>query len=358
MYIAKKMLASHANGHSAQSSAWKQSVYMCKSSFILVCAFCICWGPYCIVLLVDFADDLPMWLHLWVTYLAHLHSAINWLIYWLTNKKFRQAIVQMLGNMKCGCCPCFRRILANVSTESGTNVTASTCSGPHLPDNSDQSVQSSTQGFQRVPKDNSIFVVSGNCVQDPFQKDNKHIVDDIKVNSHDKHGFGSFGVSPKISPKISSISCPVIAMENLEEILGGENRIVEGNNAHVTKNVSECTASSVIEHGKGSLKSDIVSGDIDANDDIENNYSNEMIQSENVEICDLSYDTNSDATKTVNEENDVFDNENMPCNDEPNLTCTDQPIDISRKHWLNAIKMRQRSKLNSANSIASTDSDV
>lgn len=42
-------------------------------------------------MLVDFADTLPQWLHLFTTLLAHMHSSINVFIYGYTNRHFKAA---------------------------------------------------------------------------------------------------------------------------------------------------------------------------------------------------------------------------------------------------------------------------
>ena len=83
--------------------AVKEAVQVCRMMVVVVLAFCVCWLPYIVVISVDMEDKLPLWVHLWATYLAHLHSAINWIIYGITNPAFRKGYKEILASLVC--CP-------------------------------------------------------------------------------------------------------------------------------------------------------------------------------------------------------------------------------------------------------------
>ena len=72
-----------------KSRAWQETIRSCRSLLVVFLAFCVCWLPYAVMIAVDLNDQLPMPVHLWVTWLAHLHSSINWIIYLITNSSFR-----------------------------------------------------------------------------------------------------------------------------------------------------------------------------------------------------------------------------------------------------------------------------
>ncbi|ELT93936.1 hypothetical protein CAPTEDRAFT_83540, partial [Capitella teleta] len=86
----------HFSDHMRDSDkSWvgfQQAIIMCRMMFAVVIIFGICWLPYLVVIAWDFTDKLPVWVHLWMTYLAHLHAAINWIIYGFTNPIFGRTI--------------------------------------------------------------------------------------------------------------------------------------------------------------------------------------------------------------------------------------------------------------------------
>ena len=73
-------------------SSRKMMLNTCKSIFIVFCAFVIAWVPYSVVIVVDFYKTLPAEVHLWVTWLAHTHAAVNWIIFTINYSRFRQAL--------------------------------------------------------------------------------------------------------------------------------------------------------------------------------------------------------------------------------------------------------------------------
>ena len=74
-------------------------VRQCRSVFLITTAFIVCWAPYICVILIDIEDQLPLWVHLWVTFLAHLHSVLNTPIYWLSSGTLRKAFYGVFSQL-------------------------------------------------------------------------------------------------------------------------------------------------------------------------------------------------------------------------------------------------------------------
>ena len=64
---------------------------------LVVVMYIICWMPYVLVVTIDHTDRLPLWTHLWATYLAHLHSSLNFIIYAVNSKDMRLAFAMAIG---------------------------------------------------------------------------------------------------------------------------------------------------------------------------------------------------------------------------------------------------------------------
>jgi hypothetical protein len=65
-----------------------RSYHLAKTLFLIYAVFIICWAPYALLIVIDADDNYAHELHVFVTVFAHLHPSLNWLIYFLTNKKF------------------------------------------------------------------------------------------------------------------------------------------------------------------------------------------------------------------------------------------------------------------------------
>ena len=90
------MFSNYSREEGKQRNELKEALRLSRSLFVIVIAFTLTWTPYCVVIIVDFKDHLPMWVHLWVTILAHSHSSLNFFIYGLTNATFRQGFMKFL----------------------------------------------------------------------------------------------------------------------------------------------------------------------------------------------------------------------------------------------------------------------
>ena len=75
----------------------KQKLQLAKTLFIIYAVFVTCWAPYAILIVVDSDDTFPHEVHVFITMFAHLHPSLNWLIYYLTNKRFAEAYRYLLS---------------------------------------------------------------------------------------------------------------------------------------------------------------------------------------------------------------------------------------------------------------------
>ena len=68
----------------------KQEVKLAKTLFLVFIAFCFCWTPYGILVLVDIKDTAHKAWYLFAILFAHTSSTLNFLIYGITNQSFRE----------------------------------------------------------------------------------------------------------------------------------------------------------------------------------------------------------------------------------------------------------------------------
>ena len=75
---------------SKMSRERSQEIKLAKTLFLVFIAFCLCWTPYGILVLVDFHNEGHKAWYLFAILLAHTSSTLNFLIYGITNQGFRQ----------------------------------------------------------------------------------------------------------------------------------------------------------------------------------------------------------------------------------------------------------------------------
>lgn len=93
-----------------------------RTTFIVVCAYLICWMPVSVVGLSEMAKVvIPRWIDASVIYLMFVSSCVNPIIYGLQNPQFRRAYSQVLR--------CCRRDRVNRTDLLSTRATA----GDHPP---------------------------------------------------------------------------------------------------------------------------------------------------------------------------------------------------------------------------------
>ncbi len=99
-----------ASKHKVDSDVRKQQkasknttgpVRLAKTFFIIFFIFVSCWVPYATIVVIDFNDNLPHELHLYVLMLAHMHSSLNPIVYAVTNIHFRNGYKMILSQLKC-----------------------------------------------------------------------------------------------------------------------------------------------------------------------------------------------------------------------------------------------------------------
>jgi len=101
------------------SHAPVKSLRLAKTLFVIYAIFSICWIPYALLLVVDYKDDLPHELHLYITMFAHLHPSLNWLIYYVTNERYRHAYKEIIFACLCLCCKGYRNRSEELQTDNG-----------------------------------------------------------------------------------------------------------------------------------------------------------------------------------------------------------------------------------------------
>lgn len=84
------------NGSISQAHR-KQKLQLAKTLFLIYAVFMTCWVPYAMLIVIDSKDTYPHELHVFSTVFAHMHPSLNWLIYYLTNKRFAEAYRYILN---------------------------------------------------------------------------------------------------------------------------------------------------------------------------------------------------------------------------------------------------------------------
>ena len=95
----KKKVAKICHNQEYISKSRTASLKVAKSLFIIFAIFVICWAPYASVVLIDFQDQAPLEVHLYILLLAHIHATLNAIVYWATNKHFRTGYLIVLARL-------------------------------------------------------------------------------------------------------------------------------------------------------------------------------------------------------------------------------------------------------------------
>ena len=94
----RRKIAEHCElGETITNSHHKQKVQLAKTLFLIYAVFMTCWVPYALLIVIDSEDTFAHQLHMCSTVFAHLHPSLNWLIYYLTNKRFAKAYKYLLN---------------------------------------------------------------------------------------------------------------------------------------------------------------------------------------------------------------------------------------------------------------------
>ncbi len=97
----KRKIDSEATHQQKAKKNMAGPVKLAKTLFIIFLIFVSCWGPYALLVVIDFNDKLPHELHLYVLMLAHMHSTLSPIVYAITNIHFRNGYKMILFKVKC-----------------------------------------------------------------------------------------------------------------------------------------------------------------------------------------------------------------------------------------------------------------
>ena len=75
----------------------KQIRQQTQMFFACFLVFTLCWTPYAFLVALDFLDNAPLPVHLYLGLLAHINSSLNFIIYGVLNNNFRNAYLHLLG---------------------------------------------------------------------------------------------------------------------------------------------------------------------------------------------------------------------------------------------------------------------
>lgn len=118
----KNLYKFEASDPNAMKKAWGETIRTSRTLFVVFCVFLTCWLPYAFVIALDVNNTFPMWLHLYVTLLAHLHSSANCVVFTICNQKFRYAVLKALGCKTADTKSSFTSSSVPVSSVSSTRV--------------------------------------------------------------------------------------------------------------------------------------------------------------------------------------------------------------------------------------------
>lgn len=118
MSAAKIKLDKYA--HLGTHKIFFKTLRQARMMFTIFVVFSLCWSPYVFVLLLDKDDDYPLEAHLLTSLIAHLHASLNFIIYGVNNKTFREGYMTiLLGRLPCcQCCKQEKTVQRDVTSVS------------------------------------------------------------------------------------------------------------------------------------------------------------------------------------------------------------------------------------------------
>nr|QVK45865.1 G protein-coupled receptor [Proales similis] len=100
-FFVRKRKRSVQQQQQSQSKAQKDSLALAKSLFVIFFVYCVCWLPVGTVFIIDPLFNLPYWMFIYTGLLVYFNSAINPLIYALTNPTFSEAYMFCVKKLSC-----------------------------------------------------------------------------------------------------------------------------------------------------------------------------------------------------------------------------------------------------------------
>ena len=86
-----------------QRPATKGTTFRLATSLLIIFSvFVFCWAPYSLLIVIDHRDSLPMEVYLYALMLAHMHSTLNFIVYYFTNPHFRHGYCLVLEHISFG----------------------------------------------------------------------------------------------------------------------------------------------------------------------------------------------------------------------------------------------------------------
>jgi hypothetical protein len=120
-FFAKKSRTRVA-AHSQKKRDMNSSLRLVKSLFASFMLFTVCWLPYGLIVMLDFADKLPPSAVGFSMTIAHLNSSLNPILYAKFNLEFRKGCFNMFKLLKL-------RYQSQPSAESSRNIISGSRTG-------------------------------------------------------------------------------------------------------------------------------------------------------------------------------------------------------------------------------------
>lgn len=94
----RQMAATAFSGKDAVNRRAREELKLAKTLFIICLVFFVFWGAHTFTIVLDFYDTWPKWWHAISLQLAHsTSSGVNFILYGITNDRFRVAYQQILS---------------------------------------------------------------------------------------------------------------------------------------------------------------------------------------------------------------------------------------------------------------------
>lgn len=79
----------------------QEELQLARTLFIVCIVFLVCWSPYVILVLIDHGDNWSKIAYVTTVQMAHTSSSINFMLYGLTNQRFKRGYKNLLKKLFC-----------------------------------------------------------------------------------------------------------------------------------------------------------------------------------------------------------------------------------------------------------------
>lgn len=104
LFYMKIFIFSYKSKAKARSLNRNHSLRLAQGLFVSFMLFAICWLPYGLIVMLDFADRLPRSAIMFTMTLGHMNSSLNSILYALFNPAFRRGCANLFNKICC-CVP-------------------------------------------------------------------------------------------------------------------------------------------------------------------------------------------------------------------------------------------------------------